>query len=285
MSGCGQFLRSGIDDEKDPHVMEGKRRVGGMDYDGAIQSFERALQSNPRNATAHRELGILHYTKKNDYAAAIYHYQRHLALQTNSPMADLVKQHILFSKRELARTDSYPALSRDVQRDLERYILTNNALKQRIAVLEAELTRGPGYITNYVTNFVKVPQFDPRSGNTLTKPAQIVEAPVEGETDEAVTAPESSGSPPRSIAAEPVQRPATERPAQRSSNIRSSSTPSTRTPAAAAATRRTVHTVRPGETLQVLARRYGIPAKDIRAANPGLGNGVRAGQKVNIPSK
>jgi N-acetylmuramoyl-L-alanine amidase len=45
------------------------------------------------------------------------------------------------------------------------------------------------------------------------------------------------------------------------------------------------HTVRPGETMQVLARKYKISVAQLRAANPGLGSGTRAGQTLNIPTK
>src|SRR4051812_15339058 len=95
LTGCSQFKRSSLEEEKDPYYLEGKKRVNAMDWDGAIESFERALQSNPRNAAAHLELGILYDRRKNDYGAAIFHYERHLAFRTNSPMAEVVRQNII----------------------------------------------------------------------------------------------------------------------------------------------------------------------------------------------
>lgn len=273
--GCSQIKRSSLDDEKDPHYIEGERRIGGMDWDGAIQSFDRALQSNPRNAAAHFQLGVLYYSKKQDFAAAIYHYQRHLALNPKSAMADLVRQHILFSKRELARTDSYPAVDRQVQGDLERLTLSNNVLKRRVDFLENEMNRRPAYITNYVTNYVKLPHFEQRGPNRLTEPAEIVEAPAPQEVAEA--------QPPKVPEVRSPQRPNRQKPvAQRTPSTRSSAPAEVRS---STPSKRTVHTVRPGETMAVLARRYGISVKDLRAANPGLGSGVRAGQKINIPAK
>src|SRR5688500_18001068 len=144
--GCSQLKRENVDDEKDPHFLEGKRRLGGMDWDGAIESFERALQSNPNNAAAHRELGILYSERKNDHAGAIYHYQRHLKLQPESPMGQIITQHINFSKRELAKTDSF-SVDRNVQAQLEKLSMTNDALRKKIEILEAQLSRGPQYIT------------------------------------------------------------------------------------------------------------------------------------------
>ena len=280
-AGCSQFRRSGVADEKDPHYLDGKRRQSGMDWDGAIRSFERALQSNPNNASAHFELGLIYDRKKNDPAAAIYHYQKHLTLRTNSPNSDRIVEQIGYCKRELAKTHSYTLVSRDVQHELERLIMTNKLLAARIDFLEGELARGPRYLTNYVTNFVKVPEFGGQGSRLLTQPTEIVDPPVQDDPpiEEPASAP----------AERTTRRPETTRSTASTSSRstqRASVTPKTRSENTAAPARiKTVHTVRPGETLQVLASRYGVSAAQLRAANPGLGRGTRAGQKITIPAK
>src|SRR5512140_3962285 len=85
-SGCFPLADGPTEEEKDPHYLAGKSRLSGMDYDGAIAAFENALISNPKSAAAHFELALLYEEKKNDYAAAIYHYQRHLELRPESNM-------------------------------------------------------------------------------------------------------------------------------------------------------------------------------------------------------
>src|SRR4029079_8377350 len=115
-----QMRRGAVDDEKEPLFLEGQKRAKRMDWDGAIESFERALQANPRNASAHFELGILYDQKKNDYISAIYHYQKHLTLRTNSPMADYARQNITGCTRELAKSVRYAVLGPEVQRELQR---------------------------------------------------------------------------------------------------------------------------------------------------------------------
>lgn len=290
--GCSQFHRGSIDEEKDPHFLEGKNRVKAMDWDGAIQSFERALQSNPQNASAHLELGILYDVKKNDFIDAMYHYQRHLTLRTNSPMADVVRQSITACTRELAKTVSYAVVTREVQRDLERLVQTNSLLKERVEFLQAELGRRPQYVTNYITNFVGVPQFDHKSSSRLTQPTQPISDMADNE--EPAPAPTSDSSKP-SASQKNVETPrTTPRLSPRATSQKSppaaavrpsrqaSPTPSSSTGPAAT---RSVHTVRPGETLASLASRYGVPLKDLKAANPGAANGVRSGQKINIPAK
>ena len=289
LAGCSQLKRSGVADEKDPHFIDGKRRVSGMDWDGAIQSFERALQSNPGNAAAHLELGIIYDKRKNDFATAIYHYQKHMKLHANSRNADYVTQQIAFCKRELAKTHSYTSVSRDVQRELEKLTMANVQQGKRIEFLEAELNRGPRYITNYVTNFVKMPQFEQQGSRHLTQPAQIVDPP------ERDTTPDPDPEPP----ARPTERSSkTANSDSRSGSVlrntssprntqtrRSRSEAARSTPVLSSPKIKTVHTVRPGDTLQAVANHYGLSATELRAANPGLGSGTRSGQKINIPAK
>jgi LysM repeat protein len=269
-AGCSQLRRSSLDEEKEPHFIEGKKRGARFDWDGAIDSFGRALQVNPHNASAHLELGVLYDTKKNDYASAIYHYQRHLTLRTNSPMADVVKQNMTACTRELAKTVQYAVVSREVQRDLERYEQTNSLLRRRIEFLEAELARRPQYVTNYITNFVGLPQFDQRSSARLTQPTQPLTPRVEPE----------EAPPARQETRSSNQRTVAQRP---SNANRESSPPSREQREAARPSTRKVHTVRPGETLAVLARRYGVSLEAMKAANPSAARGVRAGQKITVP--
>ena len=72
------------DDEKEEFYQAGKDRVKNRDYAGAVESFEKALERNPRSGPAHFELGWLYEEKVNDPAAAIYHYDRFLKLSPNS---------------------------------------------------------------------------------------------------------------------------------------------------------------------------------------------------------
>ena len=44
-SGCTQITGVNEDEEKNPHFLAGKSRVNSMDYQGAIGSFEKALDT------------------------------------------------------------------------------------------------------------------------------------------------------------------------------------------------------------------------------------------------
>lgn len=284
LTGCSQFKRGAVSEEKDPHYLQGQNRNKSMDWDGAIESFNRALQSNPTNAAAHFELGVLYDHRKKEPAAAIHHYQEHLKLRTNSPMADVVKQQIIACKRELAKEVLYAVAPRDLQLDLERQIQTNALLEKRIEGLQIELSRRPQYVTNYVTNLVQVqmPTFNPRNSSRLTQPAEIMQAPagdpvLETEPPEAVVRPAATLAQERPAA---VQSRAPRSQRQESPRA-ASSTPPPSGPRKAQGS----HTVRPGDTMEVIARRYGVSVAALKAANPAAKSGARSGQKLVIPER
>src|SRR5436309_9026453 len=106
LGGCFPPGQGAMDEQKEPHFLAGKNRVNTMDYNGAIDSFEKALEVNPRSASAHFEVGLLYEKDKQDYAAAIYHFNHFLELRPASDYADVVKQRILACKQELARAVS-----------------------------------------------------------------------------------------------------------------------------------------------------------------------------------
>jgi len=87
--------------------LAGKGRVNTMDFKGAIESFEKAVEVNPKSAAAHFELGWLYDQKEPDPAAAIYHYERYLKLLPNSAKEDMVKTRVLACKQQLAQSVSW----------------------------------------------------------------------------------------------------------------------------------------------------------------------------------
>src|SRR5881227_1449162 len=91
LSGCLPAGQSQMDEEKEPHFLAGKSRVNAMDYKGAIESFEKALEVNPKSASAHFELAWLSDQKDADPASAIYHYDHYLKLRPAAGNAETVK--------------------------------------------------------------------------------------------------------------------------------------------------------------------------------------------------
>ena len=138
VAGCYQE-DSRLDEEQDPHFQRGRNLASSQDFKGAAQEFEKALDTKPGSAAAHFELGWLYDTKLNDYAAAIYHYERHLKLQPDSHRASLVKERIRGCKQELANSEFPLPTTRDLQQEADRLNAENLLLKQQVESLRNQL--------------------------------------------------------------------------------------------------------------------------------------------------
>ena len=134
LCGCLPSGHSPLDEEKEPHFLAGKSRVNTLDYQGAIECFEKALEANPRSALAHFEAGLLYEKHKQDHAAAIYHFERFLELRPGSGYAEVVRQHILACKQELAKTVSLGPVTQSLQREFEQLTQQNKVLQEEVAM-------------------------------------------------------------------------------------------------------------------------------------------------------
>src|SRR6266436_6159999 len=132
VGGCLPPAHTQLDEEKEPHFLEGKRRVNALDYPGAIECFEKAIAVNPRSAAAHFEAGLLYEKNQQDYAAAIYHFERFLELRPRSDYAEVVTQRIVACKQELARTISLGPVTQSLQREFEQLAEDNKRLHEEI---------------------------------------------------------------------------------------------------------------------------------------------------------
>src|SRR5437870_13378686 len=132
LCGCLPGGHDQLNEEKEPHFLAGKSRVNSLDYDGALECFEKALEANPRSALAHFEAGLLYEKHKQDHAAAIYHFERFLRLRPGSGYAEVVKQHILACKQELAKTVSLGPVTQSLQREFELLTEENKRLRNEV---------------------------------------------------------------------------------------------------------------------------------------------------------
>lgn len=129
-SGC--LPSSPGDEEKEPYFQAGKSRVNTMDFKGAIESFEKAVEVNPKSAPAHFELGWLYDQKEADPAAAIYHFERFLKLAPNSGKEEMVKTRILACKQQLAQTVSLGLVTEKQQREFEQLAEETKRLREDV---------------------------------------------------------------------------------------------------------------------------------------------------------
>jgi tetratricopeptide (TPR) repeat protein len=132
LSGCLRSAPGQLEEEKESHFLLGRSRASAMDYQGAIESFGKALEVNPKSASAHFELACLFEKRETDPAAAIYHYQQYLKLRPKSDNAEFVNQHILALKQELAKTVSLGPVTERQQREFERLAEENRRLNEEV---------------------------------------------------------------------------------------------------------------------------------------------------------
>jgi LysM repeat protein len=171
--GCFPSGDSPLDEQKEPHFITGKNLATQMDFQGAIDAFEKALEVNPHSASAHFELAWLYENKAQvpDYAAAIYHYDRFLKLSSKTDKADLVRAHINSCKMELAKTVS--AFSPwNGQHDLENLMLENKNLKAQLAQYQAAANRSPAPAPQPMSQ--PVPQPVPIHATSAPHPTETV---------------------------------------------------------------------------------------------------------------
>ena len=138
LAGCVPGGNGAKDEQHEAHYLQGRKLTGQMDYDGAIDAFEKALQVNPRSASAHFELALLDEGQAHDPAAAVYHYQRFLKLCAhNDSRADQARDHLNLCMMELVRSaSSLVILPPSAQSSLEKLAQENRDLKARLAQLE-----------------------------------------------------------------------------------------------------------------------------------------------------
>jgi LysM repeat protein len=128
--GCAPAASSLADEEKEPHVVRAMQREAALDYSGAIESYQRALEVNPRSSIAHFRLAFLYVRQNNDPAAAIYHFQQFLKLRPTSEHATVIRQHIAGCKQELAKEFALGPLGDDVKVQLDELIQQTQQLKE-----------------------------------------------------------------------------------------------------------------------------------------------------------
>jgi LysM repeat protein len=221
------------DEEKEPYFMAGKSRVNTMDFKGAVESFEKAVEVNPKSAAAHFELGWLYDQKESDPAAAIYHFERFLKLLPNSGKEEMVKTRILACKQQLAQTVSLGLVTEKQQREFEQLADENKRLREDLEKWRAYALR------------LQTPTNQP---GTSLPAAHTVQPPGAG-------------------LVAPADSPGAGRP-----------------PVTPTATSRT-HTVKAGETLGIIARKYGVKVDALMTANPKLDpRRLQVGQTLIIPA-
>ncbi len=247
-SGCSPWSESGLEEEKDPNYLAGRSRRAAANYPGAVEAFERALESNPRSAAAHLELGLIYYQNvTTNWARAIYHFERYLELRPRANNADLIRQNLDYCKLALAKEVPYTPNNDLVRKELERLTHDNAELRQQVEQLKAQLALRATASTNGAVVLAALNS----PGSKPPASARMAASPsVElSQTVDRTPAPSPSHEPGRLAAASKT------------------------------------HVIQSGETPYGIARNYGVKLASLLGANPGMDpRRLRPGQTLVIPS-
>jgi tetratricopeptide (TPR) repeat protein len=194
LCGCMPSPRGPLDEQNELHFRKGKALVTALDYTGAVEAFERALEANPKNASAHFELGLL-YEREADFSAAIYHFERFLKLRPESDYSDIVREKINADKMELSKTTVLTPVTANMQREFEKLAEENKQLRAALEQSQAEINQWRVHYANQPrqsaptvpvpqNNTVTAPPTSP--GTTITRPLMRTHAIKSGETLTAV---------------------------------------------------------------------------------------------------
>ena len=284
-AGCDRLTKGDSDELHEANFLNAiNLQTQGRD-DEALKAFNRALEADPQNAAAHRELGQLCLDKKRDYALAVYHLRRHQQIKaarssktTTKDAGDYsVEQQIKQAQILLAAEFTDQIGQQQNQSKIDELKRRNAELEATVARLNAQLApRGaPGIAVNPVPPPQPLSRPSPQVQTQAV--ARAVAPPVAGLAKAAAPAPAPTTLPQpatSTAAAAAAARPTatkTESPAPR---------PVSRAPAAR------THVVKAGEIPAAIARRYGISVQELMAVNKGVEpRRMHAGQTLNLPEK
>ena len=169
LCGCLPSGQSQGDEEKESHFLAGKRCINTMDYRGAIEEFEKALELNPQSASAHFEVACLYVQREPDPAAAIYHFERYLKLRPDAANAETVRQLVYTCKQDLAKTVLPLPITPGMQHQFEQLADENRRLREENDKWKAYFAnRSPAPTNLSPTASNSVPVISAQSTNATT---------------------------------------------------------------------------------------------------------------------
>lgn len=257
VAGCIPTRDGTQDEQGDPNFLRGQELRKQLDYRGAADSFERAVEANPRSASAHFELGLLYEQQLNEPATAVFHFERFLKLRPASDRAEIVRQRVSNCKMELAKlfliAPNAPSVQKEVDKlksEVERLGLENTQLRRHLDLLNTQAAARGAAVTAAPPVVAAAAPAAPR----VTPVAAMLETSAKSSVPKA--APKAPEAAPKAAKAAP--------------------------PAAAAAR---THTVKSGDIPATIAKQYGVKLEALLAANPTLDpKRMKVGQTVSIPA-
>lgn len=135
--GCSD-LNKGAED-RDPNIKHARERRAVGDYEGAIESYQKALDKRPGLARIHWELASVYDQYLTNDVRAIYHYERYLELDPKADRRKLVEDLIGAARMSFAA--SLPARPSEAVQEIARLKTELEALRGMLADAQDEKAR------------------------------------------------------------------------------------------------------------------------------------------------
>ncbi len=279
LSGCAPFFDADSE-EKNPLIGDGLAKKAAYNFQGALESFEKALEGNPRLARPHWELGLLYSQNVPNPAAAIYHFERLLKLRPDWRQADTARGFIDAAKIELAKSVPLGPQTPHMQQQLDKLTAQvhqtanentrlrqqNQALQAQVAQLNAENTQ----LKNRLLALQSPPATGASSAAVATSP-NLAAAGTRVATSASAPTQQSTA------------RAATSKPGTQGASERIDTNFAAMQVTPGAPTSRT-YTVRARDTLSGIAAARGVKLRDLIRANPSINpNRLKVGQTIKLP--
>lgn len=288
LAGCSPWLDAPREDDH-PLINEAVARKA-ISPREASRLLEKALEANPKLARAHWELALINLNNTSNYAAAVYHFQKVLALRPDWPHANTATQLISQAKLELVKEGIEPPTLPSAQRQIDRYVGEIHRLNGALTNLQ-EQVRSLTVITQQLNG-----QNLQLRQQLLASAQALAARPAPDATPPSITPTPPASSPlavrdsraldaarTNSASVTPPPGRSTSRGVVANNATAGGSSPRVTPPGTYRTSSRT-HTIRPGETAFSVAKRYHLTVRDLMRANPGLDPGkVKVGQTVRLP--
>jgi len=245
-------LRLSKDEDVERALERGRGHRSRHLYTKAEETFLGVLQRHPKDARVHQELGYLYFEDLTDYVSALYHFERYLQAPPNSQpndlRSDVLEQVRAICQQEIAKEVSLSVLTTALQKEIESLGESNKTLRLQVANLSQRLaeTRASPPVSR---------------DNGASGSAGAVPPDNAGVSPSRVTQPAAVSAPPT----RPPERPQPE-------------------PGAVVPARSRTHTIRKGDTLFSLSRRYNVSVAQLQRVNSRVQpNNLQIGQRIVIP--
>jgi tetratricopeptide (TPR) repeat protein len=149
LTACMEPAETGaVSDDKNPFLKKAENEMQQRNYAPAADYYEKALQLNPASQKAHWAAAMVYEQHLNDFASAIYHYQRFVQLKPETARIKMANEFIERAKYSMATSLPNTPVEgasefKQLQDKTKALQDENDSLHQRLTEAEMKLANQP----------------------------------------------------------------------------------------------------------------------------------------------